>query len=100
MGMRMANFCRILFVLVLNYLSFCSAQADTIFHAIAEDDLQAFKSKLRSGIEIEQLNRDCQTPLMVAVKFNRLIIARLLLDHGAHVNAADCVYKETPLHIA
>ena len=69
-----------------------------LHEAVRYDDAEAARSLLSQPcIGIESLEQG-RTPLQIAAGFERLEMARLLLDHGANVNAQSD--GESPLEIA
>lgn len=52
---------------------------------------------IRSGADVNKSNPDGSTPLHTAVLNNWTVGAKVLIEHGADVNAAEC---ETPLGCA
>ena len=57
-----------------------------LFQAIRENDLAAVRAHLDTGADYEALDNDL-TPLMLAAHLGLHDIARVLIRHGAHVNA-------------
>ena len=54
--------------------------------AIRQGDVEAVKEHLRSGIDINALDRYGQTALMLAAHHGHAEIVRLLVEHGADLN--------------
>ena len=77
---------------------------ETPLHAAAngkygsqEDGVRVAKLLLARGVDANIRDNDERTPLHVASGYGKLEIVRLLLDHGANVDAMDAV-GQTPLH--
>jgi ankyrin repeat protein len=79
-----------------------------LFWAVRQGDLPQVKALLRARAPVNarlartRLARvkDSRTPLHQAAGAGHLAIARLLLQHGARVNAMDWMEGLTPLHLA
>ncbi len=67
-----------------------------LFTAIAQEDNEAVKNIINSGFKIDTKDSRDNTALHIAVENGNLEIIRLLLEHGANVNAKN-KSKLTPL---
>ncbi len=54
----------------------------------------------RSGVSVNETDKNGVTPLHRAVRFRSLETVQLLLELGANVNSKDCRSQSTPLHRA
>lgn len=64
-----------------------------------QGNLAAVRNALKSGEDVNALDRDGRTPLFQAIVDGNFEIAKELMQHGANVNARDRSL-ETPLHFA
>jgi ankyrin repeat protein len=72
----------------------------SIRDALLEGDLSIVESKLDAGADIEELDEDGDTPLLVCCTSNPTIeLINHLIDHGANINAVNA-RGESPLLIA
>lgn len=55
---------------------------------------------LDRGAKVDAFDGEGRTPLMVAVVYARIGVAKALLSHGADVMARDSIYGDTVLHYA
>jgi serine/threonine-protein phosphatase 6 regulatory ankyrin repeat subunit B len=111
--MRKIIFCLfgvLLFLLILAFLP-AKSMADSrmpppdfpLLEAIKKNDLEKVKSILSgppsasSKYEVNQKGRTGDTPLSVAASRGNLEIVKLLVEHGAHVNAGKETGDRTPL---
>jgi len=62
-------------------------------------DLPAVEDALKSGEDVNDLDRDGRTALFQAIVDGQFAIAKVLIQQGANVNARD-KSLETPLHFA
>lgn len=61
-------------------------RGDTILHAAAaRGDLNLVQFLLKQGAQVDIVNRDGETPLLNAARYNRVECAKLLIQHGAKV---------------
>ncbi len=76
------------------------SKLDDILTAIYQKDLQALEQFTPEDLNLT--DQDGRTPLMHSVLAENAdsILVRLLVQHGADVNAADFDQKWTPLHFA
>lgn len=70
-----------------------------LFDAVAAEDTSALDSHIQCGADVNARNANGESPLLVAVSDNSLIIAAYLLSKGANPNAAGS-RGQTPLKIA
>jgi ankyrin repeat protein len=61
--------------------------AMALFQAVKLNDLDAAKVSLLAGLPVDTRNDQGRTPLIVAVSTGNLEMAKLLVEHGADVNA-------------
>jgi len=64
-------------------------QVPPLSMAIVKGDLQAVKTFITYGVDVNERNEQGITPLMLAVRYNRVDIVKLLLEHGADKEAKD-----------
>ena len=57
------------------------------------------RKKIGKYFQVDKKDKFGRTPLHIAAEYNRLTIAKLLITHGANINAQD-YNGETPLHKA
>ncbi|MBQ7607068.1 MAG: ankyrin repeat domain-containing protein, partial [Desulfovibrionaceae bacterium] len=74
------------------------AQAD-IWESVEKGDVQAVKTYLAKGTDVNTKNKDKDTPLHWAARNGYTEVAKLLIDKGADVNAKN-EDGHTPLHWA
>ena len=67
--------------------------------AVMKGDLPAVEDALKSGEDVNDLDRDGRTALFQAIVDGQFAIAKVLIQQGANVNARD-KSLETPLHFA
>ena len=58
-----------------------------LYRAIQAGDLNQIKRHLYHDTDINQSDREGQMPLHVAAERGRLVISRLLIEHGAELDA-------------
>jgi len=83
-------------------------QGDSLLHRAASEGLVPMVEMLiRKGANVNAVNNNGVSPLYMAFpcpfcdfQDNALEVMKLLLEHGADVNAATKRYKFTPLHFA
>ena len=63
------------------------AAAVALFQAVKLNDLDAVKVSLLAGLPVDTRNAQGRTPLIVAVSTGNLEMTKLLVEHGADVNA-------------
>ncbi|KAF5281784.1 hypothetical protein FQR65_LT14531 [Abscondita terminalis] len=66
--------------------------------AAAHGDFAIMSALLERGLNINVPNKNGETPLLVALREHRWVIAELLLLHGADVNTIENEYGRTCLH--
>lgn len=67
--------------------------------AIAQSDIREVKRILKGPVNINQRDKQLQTPLHIAAASDNLEMLLLLIDKGADVNAVD-KNSWSPLHVA
>ncbi len=98
-------------LLVTGVLAYCLGQttqekAKALFNAVQEGNLKQVLALLDGGIDVNCRDTYNCTPLIVAVKYDQLEIARALCDKGADVNTTSKIeedkgeYGFTPLQWA
>jgi hypothetical protein len=68
--------------------------------AIKEGNLDQVAQLVNSGLPVNAMNGDGKLPLMIAIEGEKEPIAKILIDHGAQVDATDFDDPETPLQTA
>jgi len=105
MHRRVANIApwlRPLILLPFLYLSACSRPEPptiNLYRAIHAGDLNQIKRHIYHGTDLNQVDREGQMPLHVAVEQGNQVICRLLIEHGAKL-AAPNRDGHTPLELA
>jgi hypothetical protein len=74
--------------------------AESLLEAVRKGDATAVRSLLTAGVPADTKYRYERTALSFAADRGHLEITRLLIDHGADVNAKDTFYGATPLDLA
>lgn len=69
-----------------------------LLKAATENDTAGIREALTAGAKIETRDADGRTPLMAATYHNHVNAARLLIDHGANVNAQDKILNSPFLY--
>jgi len=72
-------------------------EADALFAAVQESDLEAVRVALDSGVAVDSKNRYGSTALFFAADRGSAEIVALLLERGADANVSDTFYQATPL---
>ena len=75
-------------------------QNQLIIEAIRDGDLNAVKSRISEGEDVNSVDEKGMLPLQIATVFNRVEIVELLIDKGADVNGADIKFGQTALYAA
>ena len=74
-----------------------------LFQAAAGGDLAAVRHFLDDGADADVTNEEGWTPLMAAAQKGHMDIARLLIAHGANINATTYYgnfhFRVTPFHL-
>ena len=74
---------------------------DSTFVRVAQDgSLEAVQLFLRAGMKPNVTNQNGETPLLVAARYGREPVAKVLLAAGADPNVKDAKFGGTPLHWA
>lgn len=66
---------------------FAMGKDPALIVAVDEGDKAEVRKLIAQGANVDEVNWQGRTPLVIAAQFGRLGIAKLLLDHGANVNA-------------
>ncbi len=80
--------------------TFKTLQIPSLHDACSRRNITAVKQLIHEGANVNVLDKNEYTPLYHACFWNRLEIARFLIEHGADVNASTTHFKSTPLHSA
>jgi hypothetical protein len=73
----------------------------SLFQAATSGTLQEIETRLKHGADINERNKNGETPLHRAAAFNtNVAILNALITNGAHLNAKDKDHGQTPLHYA
>jgi hypothetical protein len=73
---------------------------EELLDAARNGDTARVRELLRKGANANAKDRGGWTPLHWAAFWGHVDVAKLLLEHGADVNAKESVYDATPLHVA
>jgi len=60
-------------------------------------DVRVIRDLLKAGADVDSANADGQTALMILARTSNIEAARLLISHGANVNARERWREQTPL---
>ena len=60
-----------------------------LFLAAESGNISAFRAELANGTDINQVNENGATPLMIACKFGHTALVQFILSRGANLNLAD-----------
>jgi ankyrin repeat protein len=77
---------------------------ETVLHLVSrgrqcsQDEVRVAKLLLERGMDVNTRRKDHWTPLHLASYFGNAEIVRLLLDHGAYLEAAEGKMGEKPFH--
>ena len=71
-----------------------------LLEAVIVGDVEKVKDLLTKGAEVDVRDRNGMTPLLLAARKGNSETVRLLLAHGANVNAQDYYLAWTPLILA
>lgn len=79
---------------ILNYLISKKANIDffngehqnALHHSIANGHIEIVQALLKAGVSINTLTSDNNSPLMIAIKYNRTDISKYLIDNNADVS--------------
>jgi len=71
-----------------------------LLEAVIVGDVEKVKDLLTNGAEVDVRDKNGMTPLLLAARKGNSEIVRLLLAHGANVNAQDHYLAWTPLILA
>lgn len=66
-----------------------AAQLGELMKAIEANDMEAFESLVRAGVDINAKGNDCMTPVVYAAMSGRLEMVKALIDLGADVNSGN-----------
>ncbi|MBT6275277.1 MAG: ankyrin repeat domain-containing protein, partial [Chromatiales bacterium] len=72
----------------------------SIWDAAADGNTEAVKQHLAAGVDVNAKDNIGLTPLHSAAGQGHKVVAELLIDKGADVNAAGGLFGSTPLHKA
>ncbi|MBT6450968.1 MAG: ankyrin repeat domain-containing protein, partial [Verrucomicrobiales bacterium] len=72
----------------------------SIWDAAADGNTEAVKQHLAAGVDVNAKDNIRLTPLHSAAGQGHKVVAELLIDKGADVNAAGGLFGSTPLHKA
>ena len=102
LGLALVAFANVSFATNVNSLSISKEvffNAPTpLCTAIIKGDVETVKKFIEYGSDVNE-NFDGVTPLMLAARYNRVAIIKLLLDNGAKLNALD-QYGHSALYYA
>lgn len=71
----------------------------TLLTAIEDNDAEAVISMLGAGVNVNEKDEDCTSPVLRAAMSKRLEIVKLLIDWGADLNVPN-KHRNSPLHYA
>ncbi len=69
---------------------------EALFDAVRANDVNAVKSRINAGADVNAIDKDGKTPLLQRI--TKADVAKLLIDAGADVNAKSIERGWTPLH--
>jgi len=72
-----------------------NAQSVTIIEAVEKGQLSAVAAALKKGVDVNTVDKNKRSLLLIATQDNNLEMAKLLLAHGADVNQQDQI-KDSP----
>ena len=90
---------RYILLLLILALTPARAHAGAVLDAVASGDVQALEAALSNGANPDERDSEGETALHAAVRRDRADMVRILLDHGATVDAPND-WQETPLSLA
>ncbi len=104
MRISFINLAILMLLIFFDATSNCAAEdvqkpTKTLYQAAFDGDIEQAKLNISQGADINEKNRDGQTPLLVALSYGHTSIVKLLIDEGADINAMDKSEK-TALHLA
>ncbi|KLT69789.1 MULTISPECIES: ankyrin repeat domain-containing protein [Flavobacterium] len=68
--------------LVKDQIEFSAYESSPLHIAVCNGDLESVKKSIEYGADVNKLSRD-MSPLMLAARFNRVEIIKVLLENGA-----------------
>lgn len=89
---RKTGFLFLVIAMTLSALGLARAQSEltaTLFKAARRGNLKAIAASIESGVDVNALDRNKNTPLILTSEHGHTGVARLLIERGADVNAAD-----------
>jgi hypothetical protein len=73
----------------------------SLFQAATSGTLQEIETRIKHGADVNERNKNGETPLHRAAAFNRsLSVLNALISNGAKLNAKEKEHGQTPLHYA
>ena len=73
---------------------------NNIIDQVIDGDIDKIKKLINSGVNLNEVNRNGKTPLIIAIEQDKPEIAELLIKSGADVNLAETEFGKTPLFCA
>ncbi len=98
--MNTRKYVAFLALLCFGLASFCAmAKEDSIYDVVNREDTDAFSDMVVLGYDIDDIDRDGYTPLMIAASLGKANFARFLIYNDANVNKRSHT-GQTALHRA
>ena len=85
LGLALVSFANVSFATTSKNFS---NQKELVCNAIAKGDLQTVKKFIEYGVNVNETSNGL-TPLMMAARYNKVEIIKMLLDNGAKTNIED-----------
>src|SRR4026209_1433920 len=87
-------------LLTLSFSLFADDKTEEFWHPVKQGDMEKVKADLAAGIDVNAKNKYGATALLFTSDKGNVEMLKLLLEHGADVNAKDTFYGGTPVTFA